>query len=61
MLNGSENNVGSSIQSVKRDTELVVLLGLLILVLVTIAGKKGLLTIVTVGYCDICSRIFKKW
>ena len=49
MLNGSENNVGSSIQCVKRDTELVILLGLLILVLMMIAGKKGLLTIVTVG------------
>ena len=49
LLNGSENNVGSSIQCVKRDTELVILLGLLILVLMMIAGKKGLLTIVTVG------------
>ena len=49
LLNGSENNVGSSIQCVKRDTELIILLGLLILVLMMIAGKKGLLTIVTVG------------
>ena len=49
LLNGSENNVGSSIQSVKRDTELVVLLGLLIFALMTIAGKKGVLTIITVG------------
>ena len=49
LLNGSESNVGSSIQSVKRDTELVVLLGLLIFVLMTIAGKKGVLTIITVG------------
>ena len=49
LLNGSESNVGSSIQCVKRDTELVVLLGLLILVLMMIAGKKGLFTIVTVG------------
>ena len=37
LLNGSESNVGSSIQSVKRDTELVVLLGLLIFALMTIA------------------------
>ena len=44
LLNGSENNVGSSIQCVKRDTELVILLGLLILVLMMIAGKKGLFT-----------------
>ena len=49
LLNGSESNVGSSIQSVKRDTELVVLLGLLIFALMTIAGKKGVLTIITVG------------
>ena len=49
LLNGSESNVGSSIQSVKRDTELVILLGLLIFVLMTVAGKKGILTIVTVG------------
>ena len=38
LLNGSESNVGSSIQSVKRDTELVVLLGLLIFALMTIAA-----------------------
>lgn len=37
------------VYSVKRDTELIILLGLLILVLMMIAGKKGLLTIVTVG------------
>lgn len=49
LLNGSESNAGSSIQSIKRDTELVILLGLLIFVLMTIAGKKGVLTIVTVG------------
>ena len=49
LLNGSEDNVGSGIQSVKRDTELVLLLGLLIFVLMTIAGKKGVLTIATVG------------
>lgn len=49
LLNGSESNVGSSIQCVKRDTELVILLGLLILVLMMIAGKKGVFTIATVG------------
>ena len=38
LLNGSENNVGSSIQCVKRDTELVILLGLLIFVLAMIMG-----------------------
>ena len=50
LLNGSESNVGSSIQSVKRDTELVCFcFGLLIFALMTIAGKKGVLTIITVG------------
>ena len=48
LLNGSESNVGSSIQSVKRDTELVVLLGLLIFAQKTIAAKNGVLKIITV-------------
>ena len=49
LLSGSYSNVGSGIQGKKRDAELVILLGLLIFILMTIAGKKGILTIVTVG------------
>ena len=43
LLSGSYSNVGSGIQGKKRDAELVILLGLLIFILMTIAGKKGIL------------------
>lgn len=48
LLNGTKERVGSGIRGVKRDTELVVLVGFLALVLIGIAGRQGVLTILTV-------------
>ena len=47
-LNGTRDHIKSGIRSLKRDTELVILLGALIILLVTIAGRQGILTIITV-------------
>lgn len=47
-LSGSEENVGSGIRGIKRDTEIVMLLGLFICILIAVAGEKGILTIITV-------------
>ena len=47
-LNGSKDDVGSGIRGVKRDTEIVVLLGFLILLLLIVTGRHGALTVGTV-------------
>ena len=47
-LNGTRDHIKSGIRGLKRDTELVILLGALIILLVTIAGRQGILTIITV-------------
>ena len=47
-LNGSKDEVGSGIRSVKRDTEIVILLGFLLLLLLVVTGRQGALTIGTV-------------
>ena len=49
---------GSGIKGVKRDTELVMLLGILIFVLVEAAGRKGILTIITVGINIMIFAVF---
>ncbi len=62
LLNGSESNVGSSIQSAKRDTELVVLLGLFNICTDDNRRKERRAHDYNGWnqYCDIFSRIFKK-
>ena len=40
-LNGSKDDVGSGIRGVKRDTEIVVLLGFLLLLLLIVTGRHG--------------------
>lgn len=40
--------MGYGIRGLKRDTELMILVGFLMFVLITIAGRQGALTIVTV-------------
>lgn len=47
-LNGSKDEVGSGIRGVKRDTEIVALLGWLLLILLIVTGRRGVLTIGTV-------------
>ena len=47
-LNGSKDDVGSGIRGVKRDTEIVVLLGFLLLLLLIVTGRHGALTVGTV-------------
>lgn len=47
-LNGSKDEAGSGIRGVKRDTEIVILLGLLLLLLLVVTGRQGALTISTV-------------
>ena len=47
-LNGSKDDVGSGIRGVKRDTEIVILLGFLLLLLLFVTGRQGALTIGTV-------------
>lgn len=49
---------GSGIKGVKRDTELVMLLGILIFVLMEAAGRKGILTIITVGINIMIFAVF---
>ena len=48
LLNGTSKRMGSGIRGLKRDTELMILVGFLMFVLITIAGRQGALTIVTV-------------
>lgn len=47
-LNSSKDDVGSGIRGVKRDTEIVVLLGFLLLLLLIVTGRHGALTVGTV-------------
>ena len=47
-LNGSKDDVGSGNTRCKRDTEIVVLLGFLILLLLIVTGRHGALTVGTV-------------
>lgn len=49
LLNSSKSGGNYSFRSVKRDTALVILLGLFIFLLVAITGKMGVLTILTAG------------
>lgn len=48
LLNGTSKRMGSGIRGLKRDTELMILIGFLMFILITIAGRQGALTIVTV-------------
>ena len=48
LLNGTSKRMGSGIRGLKRDTELMILVGFLMFVLITIAGRQGALTILTV-------------
>ena len=48
LLNGTKDRMGSGIRGVKRDTDLVILIGILVFVLIIIAGKQGGLTVLTV-------------
>ena len=49
LLNGTKDRMGFGIRGVKRDTELVILMGILVLILIIIAGKQGGFTVLTVG------------
>ncbi len=53
LLNGTKDRMGFGIRGVKRDTELVILMGILVLILIIIAGKQGGLTVLTVGL-NVC-------
>ena len=48
LLNGTSKRMGSGIRGLKRDTELMILVGFLMFVLITIVGRQGALTILTV-------------
>jgi uncharacterized membrane protein len=48
LLNGTSKRMGSGIRGLKRDTELMILVGFLMFVLITIAERQGALTILTV-------------
>ncbi len=61
LLNGTSKRMGSGIRGLKRDTELMILVGFLMFVLITIAGRQGALTIVTVIFnvCCFCDRFLE--
>ena len=48
MLNGTSKRMGSGIRGLKRDTELMILIGFLMFILIIVAGRQGALTILTV-------------
>ena len=56
LLNGTSKRMGSGIRGLKRDTELMILVGFLMFVLITIAGRQGALTILTV-VLEMCSGL----
>ena len=48
LLNGTSKRMGSGIRGLKRDTELMILIGFLMFILIIVAGRQGALTILTV-------------